>query len=178
MKSIWLTFAGALLLSACGEKDVSVTTVPKSPEEAAVAGDMLRWTLPPDWHEEAGQGMRFATILVGPVGRAYEVVVTRLTGDAGGLLANVNRWRGQLSLPNLDEKDLEKALVRLPSPAGDVLLVDFLGKDPSGRQTRLLAAIMKTRSSSWFFKMTAPKAFIQKSLPQFKSLLRSLRYED
>jgi hypothetical protein len=62
------------------------------------------WTLPAGWSATGRSGMRFATITTGPVagGSPLEVSVIGLpvTDDPweDQLLANLNRWRGQLSL--------------------------------------------------------------------------------
>lgn len=176
MRKTWLVVAVAALgLGACKDKEVSVATVAKTPEAVSSAEELLAWTLPAGWREEAGQGMRYATLLAGPVGQAYEVTVVRLEGAAGGMLANVNRWRGQLGLPPTDEGGAGENLIRLPSAAGEILLVDLLGKDESGKQARMLAAIAQAGGSSWFFKMIGPKARLEEFAPQFKTLLRSLR---
>ena len=176
MRKAWLVVTvAALCLSACKDKEVSVATVAKTPEAVSSAQGLLAWTLPAGWREAAGQGMRYATLLAGPVGQAYEVSVVRLEGTAGGSLANVNRWRGQLGLPPTNEGSVGKSLTRLPSAAGEILLVDLLGKDESGKPTRMLAAMAQADGSWWFFKMLGPKARLEEFTPQFKSLLRSLR---
>ena len=57
------------------------------------------WTVPSGWQE--GQLAQFLVakyVIAGADGTAA-VNVSSLAGDGGGLLANVNRWRGQLGLP-------------------------------------------------------------------------------
>ena len=166
-----------LLLCACGGRDVTVTTAPKSPEDAAFAREALSWSLPPDWGEEAGQGERVATLLAGPIGRAYEVEVVRLPGDAGGPLANVNRWRAQLGLGPVGEKGLGSLVSRIPSGAGTSLMVDLSGRGADGRAERLLAAMIRSGGSTWFFKLTGPGPELAPLIGGFKSLLGSLRHD-
>ncbi len=60
------------------------------------------WTVPSGWQE--GQLAQFLVakyVIAGADGTAA-VNVSSLAGDGGGLLANVNRWRGQLGLPPLE----------------------------------------------------------------------------
>ncbi len=63
-----------------------------------------QWTLPSGWREQPGSGMRYATINAGQPG--LDVSVIGLPSPQP-LLANVNRWRGQLQLSHISQKELE-----------------------------------------------------------------------
>lgn len=180
-------FAAATVLfclcaAACREEVVQVR-VPKEPPPAAAPSmkdgaafptaraDRLRWSLPKGWKELAASGMRAAT-LVPPSGAGSEVSVFALPGDAGGQLSNVNRWRGQIGLPALDEAALTRARRTLTAPAGTVSLYDFTsaGQAPS----RVAAAILTIGEDTWFFKLTGPREPVGAALPDFVKLLESL----
>jgi hypothetical protein len=92
-----------------------------------VEGGEVRWTLPSGWTEDKARRDRVATLLLG----SLELSVTKLGGTAGGPLANINRWRGQLGLPALAEAELAANSATLPN---QVLKVDFVGpkKPPAG----------------------------------------------
>jgi hypothetical protein len=62
--------------------------------------DGLQWTLPEGWSETAGGAMFRLATLRAPNGT--EVFVTSLT-PGQEVLANVNRWQGQLGLPPVTE---------------------------------------------------------------------------
>ena len=47
--------------------------------------------------------------IAGDAGQKAVVSISVLAGEGGGTLANVNRWRGQLSLPEMAEDGLPKA---------------------------------------------------------------------
>src|SRR5262245_52740927 len=110
----------------------------------------LRWTTPKGWTERAGDGMRAATLVPPGRGRA-EVTVVALPGEVGGELANVNRWRGQLGLPPLEEGALAEQRERIESRAGLVSLYDFTSMGPV--RTRLVAAAVRVGETTWFFKL-------------------------
>ena len=55
------------------------------------------FTMPAGWHKAPDRPARAFTLFAG-AGESLECYVTSLGGDAGGTLANVNRWRGQLGL--------------------------------------------------------------------------------
>lgn len=90
--------------------------------------------------------MRYATLVpaAGP-----EVSVTRLGGGGGGMLANVNRWRGQVFLPPLTEAELAASLKEVSLGGEDkASVVDIVG--PKGR---ILGALIPVAGGqTWFFK--------------------------
>ncbi len=90
-------------------------------------GEEVRWTLPAGWSEEKGAGDRVATLRVGPGQPPLELTVTRLGGDAGGVLANVNRWRGQLGLGAIGEAELASKSTTLDLGAAKAVVVDLEG---------------------------------------------------
>jgi hypothetical protein len=71
-------------------------------KSVAFDGDTPKWTAPAGWSEQPASGMRFATLVV-PGEPPLEVSVSSLGMPAEGreeyILANVNRWRGQMGLP-------------------------------------------------------------------------------
>ena len=84
------------------------------------------WKLPEGWKQSAGVGMRFATLVL-PVGNPpLEVTVIPLPSSGenpqADLLANVNRWRGQMGLGNIEQVDLYKA-----EEFSETLEVDLVG---------------------------------------------------
>ncbi len=161
-----------LLLAACSEPDVTVYTTAKEVEAAPAASTKtgLQWTVPSSWKVLPSGGMRAAAFAApGPC----EVTVVTFPGEAGGDLANVDRWRGQLGLGPLGgESALEKASTRLASKAGPLRVVDL-----SGGGRRLLGAILASGGRSWFFKLTGPDAAAAAAKPAFLEFLESLRHE-
>ena len=63
---------------------------PPPPTPATVAPE---WTKPPGWAELPPTSMRLGNFTAG--GGQAEITVMTFPGNVGGLLANVNRWRGQ-----------------------------------------------------------------------------------
>jgi len=69
----------------------------------------VTWTLPAGWKEMPGRGGRFSTLIIGePMQLELTVTVLSQTGEDLNQqrLKNINRWRGQLNLPSLEEQDL------------------------------------------------------------------------
>lgn len=83
------------------------------------------------------------------------VTVSMFPGDVGGVLANVNRWRGQLGQPATTEADLPKLLQPIELPDAQGTLVDFVGTNSKTSQpARMIGVIVPRDGNSWFYKMT------------------------
>ncbi|WP_242340623.1 MULTISPECIES: hypothetical protein [Anaeromyxobacter] len=181
-------------LAGCRSEEIAHYRVPKSSGSAApapaaspmmpasgqvpappspVAGSKLVWTLPARWTETTGGGgMRYAT-LKAPVGGRLDVSVTVLPGEAGGELANVNRWRGQIGLPALDGPALAKARRPLETKAGTVSLYDFTSEGTA--KSRVVAGLAVVDGNSWFIKMTGDAGAVDAARPDFLRIVESLR---
>jgi hypothetical protein len=188
---------GGLLASAtgCGRDDVAHYRVPKEaaapapgapaapagmagsvppPPDASQTGE-LSWSLPKGWTESRTGGMRYAT-LKPPAEGKIDVSVTVFPGEAGGELANVNRWRNQIGLPPLEAAALAKDRKSLRSPAGGLALFDYTSEGQV--KTRLVAAILFAGGNSWFVKMVGDAGPVAASRGDFIRLLESLRLAD
>jgi hypothetical protein len=145
--------------------------------EAAPAprGGGLRWTLPKGWTEAAGGQMRFAT-LKPPVPGKVDASVVVLPGPAGGELANVNRWRGQIGLPALDDAGLTASRKVLRTKAGPLKVYDFTSDGKP--RSRLVAGLAESRGETWFVKMTGDADAVGAAREDFMKLLGSLRFDE
>jgi len=166
------------LLCACQKDPIEVRRVPKeAPPQIALTQSArpkgLRWTAPKGWTEIPGTGMRVASFELpeGP-GKA-EVTVVALPGDVGGELANVNRWRGQIALPPVDETDLPAARSAVRSRLGNIFVYDFTGAGE--KKTRLVAGMIKVSGTMWFFKLMGDEAAVAAAKPAFLKLLEGLK---
>jgi hypothetical protein len=194
-----LSAAVALLLApACRRDEITHVTVPKgesglapgaaSAPMAAGSGaaevpapptptgaNALRWTLPKGWEQSMSGGMRYATVKPSVAGH-IEVSVVVLPGPAGGELANVNRWRGQIGLDPIDEPGLASARKTLETRAGAVSVFDF--RSEGQKKSRVIAGLTVSQGNTWFVKMTGDAEPVAAARADFIHLLESLRFED
>ena len=92
---------------AAGDNSMAATAVP-------TGSNSLTWTAPAGWTAMPDRPMRKATFAVkGADGAAADLSITSFPGDTGGLLANLNRWRGQVGLPPFGEDQLASSLEKL-----------------------------------------------------------------
>lgn len=73
----------------------------------------MEWKLPEGWQQvadaKANNPDHYATLRIESKDKpSLEMTVTKFPGTVGGLLANVNRWRGQVGLSPIEENELDK----------------------------------------------------------------------
>jgi hypothetical protein len=124
------------------------------------AGAQFTYELPEGWQDAPPAPMRDVNLRVGPEGAA-EAFVTVLPGGAGGVEANVNRWRQQMNLEPYSSQEIAE-LQRIPLLEGEAILVDFTGAysgmsdEVQTEEARLIGAILDDESRSVFIKLVGP----------------------
>jgi hypothetical protein len=99
----------------------------------------VEWKVPEGWQEEPGNKLRYATFRIGPKDGTTELSVTSFEGQTGSLLANVNRWRGQIGLSGIEEDDLGKVTSETKVDGAAATLVDMTGPDTARGNERMAA---------------------------------------
>ena len=146
---------------------------------AADAAGKPTWTVPADWQE--GQLTQFlvAKFIIGSGDTTAAVNVSSLAGDGGGLLPNVNRWRGQLGLSSFTETDLvshENGATPVSSPIG---ILDFTGTDArTGKPARLIGTIIPQNGQTWFYKLMGDPDIVAQQKDAFIKFVQSAKYPD
>jgi hypothetical protein len=188
----------ALTLTGCGRDSVKVykvdandtTTAPAVPAAmpATLPGDLpapdnsslpkLKYTLPDGWKEKALTQLRVASFEVPDHGKTADVSVIPLSGTAGGDLANVNRWRGQVGLSPLPETALQKLAEKVEVAGQAADLYDVTGTAPgSGDEERIIGVISHRDDTAWFFKLTGEAALVEKQKANFIAFLKSVDFD-
>ncbi len=131
------------------------------------------WSVPAGWQEQPPGNLQLARFVAEaqPGGKA-EVSVTVLTGEGGGALANVNRWRRQMGLEPVDQAGLAKLTTSLDVDGSPAILVDMISED---RQNRTVACIVPHGGETWFFKLTGSDSAAGSQKQAFTQFVRSAR---
>ena|SRR5208282_1404975 len=177
-----LPLLSILFLFGCQDQDVHTYRIAKehaeAPSNAAPTGD-LAWKIPANWKTLPASGMRLASFAFeGKSGSKADISIVVLPGMAGGDLANVNRWRGQLGLEPLNEASIVAHSQKIKSKAGALLMVDFAGTDPKGEirgKARMLGAMLSLRDKQWFFKVMGEDPVVTQAKPSFLQFLKSIK---
>lgn len=145
------------------------------PPPRPAAGASLKWTLPAGWTQDAGSGMRYATIKAPTPGK-LDISVVVLPGAAGGELANVNRWRGQLGLAPVEESALAALRAPLQSKAGAMSVYDLVS-DGEQKSRMVAGLLMAADGSTWFLKMVGDDSAVGANKAEFVHLLETAHFE-
>ncbi len=194
LRSLLPVSASLVLLLAAGCRDEKIATyrVPKetvaetppstpsatAPDMASTAvptasSDSLVWTAPATWESRPASSMRKATYVIsGDAGATAELAITAFPGDVGGTLANVNRWRGQLTLPPIGADALSSALTHVDFNGLHADVVELAAPDGA---KRVLGAIVPFNGATWFFKLTGSDALVLREKPAFLAFLQTIK---
>ena len=134
------------------------TSTPATETAAMPAGLTLTWTAPATWQPKALGTMRKGSYTV---------------PSKDGATANINRWRGQVSLAPIAETDLAGATARVVVGDLTFTVVDLVstGDQPQ----RILGAMVPFDQSMWFVKLSGPAALVLAEKPVFLSFLQTIK---
>lgn len=149
-------------------------------EETGPREHPLLWTTPPGWTEGEPNQMRLIDLKFGP-NQEGECYLSALPGPAGGLEANINRWRGQLGLAPLTAEEIEK-LPRRPFLGGQAHSITAdgeyknMGQEVAQKDYRLVGIIQQAPELTLFVKMTGPKALVESQMTAFEAFVASVQF--
>lgn len=175
----FLAFAGSLHLAQdhSTAPDVSAAA-PHGPDDGTPHAEAhLSWTAPEGWREAAPRAMREVTFTVGQAGEA-ECYITRLGGDAGGLVANLSRWCSQFSRPALTQAQID-ALPRAEMLGTTVPVLEldgsFEGMNGTVQQEQALLGVAYIHpEESVFVKFVGPESVVKVERERFLAFVKSI----
>jgi hypothetical protein len=173
---------GGMKAPFAGEAD------PHAPQENPHArSEKVTYTAPEGWKEtdrvvqRSGIEVRYDVALkVEKGGASALLTVSKFPGNGSKvLLMNVNRWRDQLGLPELDEGQLMDALKKVKVGYADGRAVDFTGpgKPPGKGQRRILGVVVSRQGLTWFIKMDGPADLVGEKKAAFDKFLGSVKFD-
>ncbi len=127
------------------------------------------WTVPARWEEKAPTSMRLGNFTAGN-GKA-EITVMTFPGEVGGLLANVNRWRGQSGLPAVDAAGLAGVTQQIIVSGTPATLVEAVGE-----KTASYSVFHPVGDATWFYKISGPSAAVTPENAAFRAFLESIQF--
>ena len=144
----------------------------------------LDHTTPPGWVEAPPRGsssmggMRIIDMRFGK-NQEGECYLSMMPGSAGGMAANINRWRGQMGLPPYTEEQIQN-LPKKPFLTHEAVFVDFggdykgVGAEQSSKGYHLLGLLMEAPQFTLFVKMIGPEALVDGNKKEFDEFCQSI----
>lgn len=153
--------------------DLSAPAAEATP--AISQGKALVWSAPADWTvKPATQVRKGSYTLHGASGGDADLSIISFPGEAGGIVENLNRWRGQVQLKPLSPTELASTAHTLAIGNLRYTVVDFLGTSSSG-PTRLLGAVLPLENETYFFKLIGPDAVVTQHKDAFLAFLKTVK---
>lgn len=155
-----------------------VSSLPGAAATAPVSSEgKPQWTVPSGWKEIPGGQFLVAKFTIGEGPTPTAVNVSMSAGDGGGLLANVNRWRGQLGQAPWTDADLQKQVAEIPLTAGKATVVEMSGTDArTSKSATVVGAIVPQGGQTWFYKLMGDAASVASQKEAFTQFVKGVKY--
>ncbi|HAI11827.1 MAG TPA: hypothetical protein DCM28_08990 [Phycisphaerales bacterium] len=192
---VLLAMVGCLcILSGCGDEDIEIYDAPRpaiasspahdpndghdhsghdhaqpqAPAQTKAPGEFA-YLLPEGW-KQAEPGRMVLHSLATSSGAT--VNISAFPGDVGGVVMNVNRWRGQLGLDANSPDQIQAALTedKLGSIAAKRV-------DLSNDTQRMIVSFGMVDGKTWFVKLTGTAQQIDTALPAYDQFLKSVNWK-
>jgi len=150
-------------------KSIRIKEAAPVEEAPAAATAEPGWQVPSQWKEIPAGQMQVAKFAVPARGSAKaEVFVSVFPSDTGGTLANVNRWRKQIGLPEAQGGELTSMVSPLDPAQPEAILVDM-----TNNNKRLLGAIVPRDGRYWFYKLLGDAEAVAPEKESFVAFVKS-----
>jgi hypothetical protein len=137
----------------------------------------LRYDIPKGWKETPDPSGISAAVFEVSSGAA-KASITSLPRRPDELLENVNRWRKQLHLGPIDDKQLGKDVQQLEVAGTTAHYVDLTGPGADGTPPQRMLGVMLPRGEGmWFFKIIGPADVVEKQKSTFEAFVKSVRFD-
>ena len=144
----------------------------------------LRWDIPAGWQRASGSSMRIVTFKVAGKVAGHpgaECWVIDLSGTAGGIIDNINRWRSEMQKPPLSAQDVDR-LPRIEILGEQSPLLEEDGSyhgmgGPKLEKGVLFGVVCPLSDVTLFIKMVGGAEDMQAAKNDFLKFCASLRVE-
>ncbi|QBG49204.1 hypothetical protein EGM51_18035 [Verrucomicrobia bacterium S94] len=186
MQKTWFGLPVMALLAACGGEKVETYQVPKETTAAPTMPAPVRQApvataprtsagfsaeLPDGWKEvPSSSAMRKASYAI----EGTEIDAYFISLSMGDVLSNVNRWRGQVGLPNTTLADIEKEMGEFSINGHGCRYFEIYNQE-SGKG--IIAGIIDLAPSYWYFTAKGPVEELQAHSADMQTFLKSMHFD-
>ncbi len=166
---------GGPFAGAGGGPFAGKNTVPPQRPAGTESPDSPPFTceVPEGWTVVNAGQMQLAKYEVRDSNRKVEITVSTAKGD---LVDNVNRWRGQVQLAELDAAALKKELGKTKVDGHDAVLVALLGPEAAKGRESILGVIVEAQGNQWFIKLKGDADLAAREVEHFNEFVQSIRF--
>ncbi len=179
LKSLNFAAAPAQTTLPPGHPAIGGTGMAASSAAAPISNEgKPNWQVPAGWQEVAGGQFLVAKFTIaGADGATAAVNVSSSAGEGGGLIGNVNRWRGQLGLAPWSEAEVNQSVTTIDVAGGKASLVDISGTEArTGKPTRLVGVMVPQSGQTWFYKLMGDSKVVESQKAAFTQFVQGVKY--
>lgn len=175
----WVIWAWVgFLIYGCAEQEVRTIEVPKEIRVEPAPVKMLsaplqlgfEADLPAGWQTRPGQGMRVVSYAI--EGTQIDFYIIKL--GMGDVTSNVNRWRGQVDLPEASAEAIAQSIKPLMAGNTPVQYIELYNKN---KNRGILAAIADRAPSYWYFTAKGTVDELKAHAHDIQRFINSIRFE-
>ena len=137
----------------------------------------IKWTPLNHWEVQPNSSMRIGSYKLPYSKGNGDLSIVKLGGTAGGLVANINRWRNQLNLEVHDESQMNRYIQIENSKIGNFKWLT-LKSEVVDDDRAFLIAIFTIPNSSIFVKLNTTKTGIEELVDEFVLFCKSFEIVD
>jgi len=183
-ETIKLANTTATLVNLLGSRDKRQRPPFMDSPPVAPGGDMeksnggVTFTAPENWEPSTLSQLRKAAFRVQDDNQQVEITIIDLAAQAGSLLPNINRWRGQVGLAEVDQQQMESELVEVT--VGDVKgsYVKLLAPEGAEKQQAILGVIAVRGARSWFVKLSGDTPLAERETENFMNFVATIGFDN
>ncbi|MEX0938287.1 MAG: hypothetical protein WDZ59_10550 [Pirellulales bacterium] len=168
--------AGSAPPLSAGSGDASAPSG-EPPSTGATDTVPLQYTAPESWQAAPAGGFRKAAFTVQDGAAQVEITVIDLAAAGGELLANVNRWRGQIGLAPVTAAELEEQVSQIDLGGVPGQYVRLYPAEDAESGQAILAVIAITGDRAWFFKLMGDAELARREQSRFEDFVRSVQFD-
>ena len=132
---------------------------------------------PKEWKSLPPTAFRRLSFRAGESDAPVEITVSNLLASANDVLANINRWRGQVGLPEISAADLKANSKAIDVGGVGGTFVELVGTGDEETRKAILGTIVVRDDQMWFFKLTGPAKAATAEQAAFEQFVKSIKFK-
>jgi len=146
---------------------------PRLPNSDPPPSTDLKFEAPKEWTPTAGNGISLQAFEVVDGTERIDITLSR-TG--GGLLDNMNRWRGQVGLPPVKQDELAEALKPREVNGMTAMFIEMHSPDDAAKKESIFGVMVPEEGQTWFVKLRGSTKLAEQERERFEAFAKSLSW--
>jgi len=135
------------------------------------------YKLPEGWVKKPSRQIALEVLEVSDDDNSAEITFVPLPKDGGGVAGNINRWRKEVELEGLPQAAAEQSAVERKVAGVKSFYVDIDNPKGPAERNRTLGVIIPLGHTTWFVKMSGPRAWVGQNKAAYETFIDSIKLE-